>query len=60
MPKESQSENDEKIVVKAILEGKNKEMFTKLKEKYNLKYNVEVFNYILKKMYDIEFEKGDN
>ena len=48
------SDND-KIVVKAILEEENKEMFLKLKNKYNLKYNIEVFHHILKKAFDLEF-----
>ena len=54
LPKETTKENDEDIVIKAVLKGKNKEMFKILKEKYNLKYNVEVFHLILKKIYDLE------
>ena len=33
-------------------------MFLKLKEKYNLRYNMEVFRFIIKKIYDLEFEIG--
>lgn len=55
--RESQTSNDDKIVVKAILENNNREMFLKLKKKYNLKYNIEVFHTILKKIHDIEFEE---
>jgi len=61
LPRESQKENNEDIVVKAVLNGRNKDMFNRLKEKYNLKYNVEVFHHILKKMYDLEIgNKEDN
>lgn len=58
LPRESIKENDEEMVVKAVLDGRNKEMFIRLKEKYNLKYNIEVFHFILKKIYDLEFKKG--
>jgi len=56
--RESQSENTDKLVVKAELVGKNKEMFESLMDLYNLKYNIEVFHFILKKVYTIEF--GNN
>lgn len=54
MMRESQYEVEDKLVVKAILEGNNLKMFLYLKRKYNLKYNIEVFHTILKKVYDIE------
>jgi len=55
--RESQGLNNDKLVVKAILEENNLKMFLELKEKYNLRYNIEVFHTILKKIYDIEFKE---
>ena len=53
--RESQSLDKDKLVVKAELVGKNKKMFEALMEEYNLKYNIEVFHFILKKAYKLEF-----
>ena len=58
--RESYKQNLEKIVINARLEKENLKMFSKLKEKYNLKYNIEVFHIILKKIYDIEFDQESN
>jgi len=58
--RESHNPNSDKLVVKAVLEGKNKEMFESLMDLYNLKYNIEVFHFILKKVYIIEFGKEHN
>ncbi len=55
--RESDNQNLERIIVNARLKEENLNMFKKLKEKYNLKYNTEVFHIILKKIYDIEFEQ---
>ena len=52
----SQSTNKDKRVLKIILVGKNKEMFEALMNEYNLSYNTEVFLFILKKIYKLEFE----
>jgi len=54
--KESQMDNQGRTVINARLKEKNQEMFLKLKEKYNLKYNIEVFHIILRKAYVLEFE----
>jgi len=35
--------------------GETREMFLKLKKKYNLKYKMEVFRLLVKKVYDLEF-----
>ena len=53
----SQTPNSDKIVIKATLEEDNKLMFEKLKKLYNLKYNIEVFHFILKKTYLEEFKE---
>ncbi len=58
--RESDNQDHEKIVVNARLKEENLKMFSKLKEKYNLKYNIEVFHIILKKIYDIEFDQESN
>lgn len=58
--RESHNPNSDKLVVKAVLEGRNKEMFEKLMDLYNLKYNIEVFHFILKKVYLLEFDQVDN
>ena len=57
--RESQSSDNTKLVVKAILEKDNLDMFLKLKKKYNLKYNIEVFHIILRKIYVLEFESTE-
>jgi len=53
--RESQTSDNDKLVVKAVLVEDNLDMFKKLKKKYNLKYNIEVFHIILRKVYDLEF-----
>ena len=53
--RESRNQDPNKIVINARLKEENLKMFLKLKEKYNLKYNIEVFHTILKKIYIIEF-----
>lgn len=58
--RESKASDSDSLVVKAELKGKNKEMFKALMEHYNLKYNIEVFHFILKKIYIIEFGREDN
>ncbi len=58
--RESHKPNPEKIVINARLKEQNLNMFIKLKKKYNIKYNIEVFHIILKKIYDIEFEQDSN
>lgn len=60
MPRGSQATDSDRIVLNVTLEGKNKEMFETLMVKYNLSYNTEVFLYILKKIYDLEFDKDSN
>ena len=60
MPRGSQATDSDKIVVNVNLKGKNKEMFESLMDLYNLKYNTEVFHFILKKVYIIEFGKEHN
>jgi len=55
--KESQMDSQGRTVINARLREENQDMFLKLKRKYNLKYNIEVFHYILRKQYEIEFEK---
>lgn len=60
MPRGSQATDSDKIVVNINLVGKNKEMFEKLMEQYNLSYNTEVFLFILKKAYILEFGKDNN
>lgn len=50
----------EEIQIKMIIKGKTKEMFQKLKEFYNLGYNSEVIRLIIKKIYDLEFNKEVN
>jgi len=60
MPRGSQATDSDKIVVNVNLIGKNKEMFESLMEHYNLSYNTEVFLFILKKIYIIEFGKEVN
>jgi len=54
--RESHNQNPNKVVINARLKEENLRMFLELKEKYNLKYNIEVFHTILKKIYVIEFE----
>ena len=56
MPRGSQATDSDKIVVNVPLTGKNKEMFEALMAEYNLSYNTEVFLFILKKVYKLEFE----
>ncbi|GAG94431.1 unnamed protein product [marine sediment metagenome] len=54
--RESYNQDSDRVVINARLKEENLRMFLKLKEKYNLKYNIEVFHTILKKIYVIEFE----
>lgn len=51
----SQTAKKENQVLTVRLEGKNKDMFFDLKEEWNLKYNIEVFHQLLKKIHDLEF-----
>ncbi len=48
----------EKVIkIRINLEGKNKEMFEKIKEKYNLSTNTETIRLIIKSAYENEFSK---
>lgn len=45
-------ENSEELQVKFVMKGKTMNMFTELKDFYNLGYNVEVIRFVIKKVYD--------
>ena len=42
----------EELQVKFVMKGKTMNMFTELKDFYNLGYNVEVIRFVIKKVYD--------
>ena len=50
--------NQEELQIKLHLKGRHKEWFLELKEKFGLQYNVEVIRFIIKKVHDLEFNKG--
>ena len=39
-----------------VKDNETKEMFSKLKEYFNLRYNMELFRFIVKKLYDETFK----
>ena len=45
------------IKIRIDLEGKSKEMFEKIKKKYNLSTNTETIRLIIKTAYDNEFSE---
>jgi len=45
------------IKLRLNLEGKNKEMFESIKEKYNLERNTDTLRLIIKLAYDSEFNE---
>lgn len=46
------NKNLEELQVKFVMKGKTMNMFTELKDFYNLGYNVEVIRFVIKKVYD--------
>ena len=44
--------NLEELQVKFVMKGKTMNMFTELKDFYNLGYNVELIRFVIKKVYD--------
>ena len=55
--RESKQDSTEQLTIKMTLTGDNKEMFEDIKKRYNLKYNIEVFRLILKRVHDLEFNE---
>ena len=51
------SNKKKKIYINFHIAGDTKTMFLKIKEHYNLLYNMEVFRVMVKKIYDEIFEK---
>ena len=49
---DADNKNLEELQVKFVMRGKTKNMFTELKDFYNLGYNVEVIRFVIKKVYD--------
>ena len=58
--KDKEEKEHEEIQIKMTIKGNTKEMFEKLKEFYNLGYNSEVIRFIIKKVHDFEFNKGND
>ncbi|MFX0073513.1 MAG: hypothetical protein ACFFAO_20745 [Candidatus Hermodarchaeota archaeon] len=50
--------SDKVVRIRIDFDGDTKEMFEKLKEKYNLKSNAETLRLIIKLAYDQEFESS--
>ena len=48
----AENKNPEELQVKFVMKGKTMNMFTELKDFYNLGYNVEVIRFVIKKVYD--------
>ena len=49
---DADNKSSEELQVKFVMRGKTKNMFTELKDFYNLGYNVEVIRFVIKKVYD--------
>ncbi|BDI54958.1 MAG: hypothetical protein [Asgard archaea virus VerdaV3] len=49
---DADNKNLEELQVKFVMKGKTMNMFTELKDFYNLGYNVEVIRFVIKKVYD--------
>lgn len=49
---DADNKNLEELQVKFVMRGKTMNMFTELKDFYNLGYNVEVIRFVIKKVYD--------
>ena len=60
MEQTDKSIKTKKMYINFHVDGETSVMFLALKKHYNLKYNMEIFRLIVKKVYDELFKKDNN